>query len=174
MWYSSFHQLQESQTGIYDLDEDDLNAVEYMLRYIYTSVYTPVQTAAEPVEQWERHLNVAIVDKYDLPGLEDLAIEACAADINTNNLEDSDSDVLHLVNRAATYYDGAGKLAHLISEKVNMRVVDLFPNENFQKWLQEHAEEREKLITKYFDDLLDGSEVFREMLRSDGEMALRQ
>lgn len=143
-----------------------------MLRFLYGFPYALDKTPADDTQQtWERHLNVAIVaDKYDLPDLEKFAFDACTVDIR--NRDSQDVDVSHLIKRAADYHDRSGALSGVTLGVVNAQFVSLFPKTDVQAWLADRPEDREALMVSHFDELMK-TETFREMLRTDGEMALR-
>jgi hypothetical protein len=72
---SKSHSLQETHTGIIDLDDDDPVPVEVMLKYFYTGKYNePINESEELRLQLQvQVLTYNLADKYDIPTLMGLA-----------------------------------------------------------------------------------------------------
>lgn len=156
------------------MHEDSTEAVQCMLRYIYTSVYALDESVSnDDLERWERHLHVAIIaDRYDIPDLEKAAFKACTAMI-----ENEDEDLFNLpllIAQSANYHDRDGKLRQIVLDMTEVQFVCLFELSDVRDWLDENVErkEQDRLIVENFDEFIC-MQYFRRMLREDGEMALQ-
>jgi hypothetical protein len=74
---SKSHSLQETYTGVIDLDDDDPIPVEIMLKYFYTGKYNePINESEDPCIQLQVPvLTYNLADKYDVPTLMGLTEE---------------------------------------------------------------------------------------------------
>lgn len=143
-----------------------------MLRYIYTSVYSLDESQSDlDVPLWLRHLHVAILaDQYDIPALEEAEFDACTSAIMDEGYRNV--NVPLLIAQAANYHDRDGDLSSILLEILDERFVVLFEHADVRRWLENHVELREQFIVDNFDELINRA-YFRQMLREDGEMALR-
>lgn len=156
------------------LDEDDEQALEDMLRWLYSYEYFPTFDF-EIIKnfddnEWERHLEALIVaDKYGVPSMEEHAMDVCEAVFATFG---NDIDLLKLVERALRYPDRQCKLAGSIAWLSGSRFLKVFKDTNYRLWLEKHPSIKEKLIDENFSELIKTTEL-RAYLRTDSDTALR-
>jgi hypothetical protein len=72
---SKSHSLQETQTGIIDLDDDNPDPVKVMLKYFYTGKYNePINESKDlRLRLQVQVLTYNLADKYNVPNLMGLA-----------------------------------------------------------------------------------------------------
>ena len=165
--------MQESKQGVFELQEDNPDALETMLRYIYKGVYeTPHST------EWEADFEVAIVaDKY---GIDQLKARACsclkvhanvlAAVLHTHTI-DLITKFCGMLARSADYPETDGKFKAFMEQLSDDHCTTLIDYPDFRKYLEENPEMKLNLYKNHLVALSQKPE-FKTMLKEDGQFAV--
>ena len=137
--------IQEGSKGVIKLKGDDPDAVEALLRYIYTGNYTACQRWHDP----SFHLHVSIAaDKYDFPFL------SKDADITFKRKAKEVSDFTQVINIMDALAD-LGQDGVFAEELRKQNLAGLIKDPAYRERLSNN----EQLMWQHFDELAFGAEL---------------
>lgn len=163
--------VQESTSGVIELNDDDPVAVENMLYWLYTSERPIELTDRCSAADWLRAFELLFVtDKYALPYLtRDLFAMFQHAPAPSSM---SSSQALQLVSRIADYpSDREGQVKDMMFHLCSNDFRECYASAEFRNWLDAHPQVRDRLYEEDFGWLLR-QDPFRSQLKSDPALSL--
>ena len=159
-------QYQESKEGVLELHDDDPQALERMLRYLYRAKY-PKGSAGH---EWEPHMNLVVVaDKYAVAQLKTTAFDRVKKIVKST--PKTTLDVPRLLGMLSQYNIGTSDFYGSLEQAIFVQFREIWSDEAVQQYLDGKAALRDELFGNIFQDILDQPE-FEDMIKGDGEMAL--
>lgn len=153
------------------LHGDDPDALETMLRYIYTSNYPLIRPRL-----WKRHLDIAIVaDKYGLDLLKNESlgkldqVRRFVDHCGNRDIASTLDFIVHVGNWLPGESERVGKL---IEKHCTRDFESFFMEKRFRAMLECHTSVRDRLYVEHIDVLIEHS-TFSALLREESGLAAK-
>lgn len=170
--------FQEAKEGVLQLHDDDPDALESMLRYIYTSKYPEV-----PSNEWEKHLGLAVIaDKYCLQLLKESALEKLEGvkpfyeNVRSAPYKPTlirfEPSLEFVVRVGNALLNGSDQFEKIVNKHCGHDFQAFFKKQKFRKMLDRHTEVRDWLYVEHIQSLAALPE-FKALIQSNDQLAAK-